>query len=154
MRIIICSIVLLTAYVTPAGAYEVIFHEGFEGDQFPSAGWTVYGWVEHSLGGYESEWCAELIDIFGYGSELKSVEIPIIGGELFEFRIYASAYASGMAWHYASIHFDEGSDSYFELPDISFGDGYPWTSYTIQEHIPEAANTVHFWFTCYVPEDE
>jgi hypothetical protein len=148
MRVIVLVVVILSVYTPPATAYEVIFHQVFEGEQFPPAGWEAYGDVVRFIGGYESEWCACLNSFYESQSSFISVEIPINPGELYEFRIHACAFAQHDGIHYAEIRFDNGYSASLGLPSYPSFEGYDWTLFSIQESTPSDASTVHFFFTC------
>jgi len=144
------TIVFITTLLFPlsVAAYEVIFHQGFEREQFPPEGWEASGDVVRFIGGYESEWCASLNSFYESQSSFISAEIPISPGELYEFRIHACAFAQHDGIHYAEIRFDNGYDVSLGLPSYPDFEGYDWTLFSIQEPAPCDASTVRFFFTC------
>ena len=143
MKTIIVLISLL--FSLPAAGYEVIFHQGFEGGQFPPEGWEAYGEVEHHSPGYDSEWCARLIGSVFYYTTLTSKEVGVNSGELYEFRIYSRTWGDG--WHTAVVYFDDTPSISFDLPYLVF-EGYYWTLFSIQGYAPDTADNAHFVFTC------
>ena len=147
MKTIIVLIALL--FSLPAAGYEVIFHQGFEGEQFPPDGWTYggAGSFERAFGGYESEGCGRIMSFMSEGYEVESCDIPITGGELYEFRIYSSASEERDGYHWAAVFFDEGT--YYSLGLPFFVPGwYDWTLFAIQEYAPLDAEYVYFVFSC------
>jgi hypothetical protein len=140
-------LLILLITTTFAAAYEVIFHEGFEGEQFPPAGWETYGWVEHYSPGYDSEWCAESIPTYpDKNCSVTSREVDIESGELYEFRFYSRTSSDGL--HRAAVHFDDSSSVFVDLPYIVIG-GYDWTQFSMQVYAPDTASNVHFNFRSY-----
>lgn len=153
MRLVVFSVVLLSASVFTAAPYEVIFHEGFEGDQFPPAGWTYGGTgsFERVQAGYESEWCGQMSTSMSEGMWVRSCEIPITGGELYDFRFFSATRVDRTGHHGASVFFDDDSYFPFGLSEIVPYPGYDWTSFAVQEYAPADAEYVYFRFWCSHP---
>ncbi|UCE26717.1 MAG: hypothetical protein JSW52_10275 [Candidatus Coatesbacteria bacterium] len=142
----VIAILLMTATLT--AGYEVIFHEGFEGEQFPPAGWIGSGFEKYSPG-YESEWCAYAYSFLSLHYWLQSCHIPIIGGELYEFRIVSECSNTGRGYHIAGIRFDDDTGYSLGLPHNP--ESYGWTMFAIQVYAPVDSETVIFHFACEAP---
>jgi hypothetical protein len=146
MKTIIVLISLLLSL--PAAGYEVIFHQGFEGEQFPPAGWEDDGFGKYTPG-YESEWCAYAYSFLSLYRWLQSCHIPIIGGELYEFRIVSKCVNTGRGFHTAGIRFDDDTGYSLGLPHNP--ESYYWTMFAIQVYAPVGSETVIFSFACEAP---
>jgi hypothetical protein len=142
MRVIVLFVVIMSGYIYPAAAYEYIFHEGFEGEQFPPEGWDEYG-VWRVEGGYQSDWCADISAHLHEKSWLISPDIPLNGGEIYTIRFH-SKLVSYYGWveTYAMFAFDDG------LPVIFYVQFYEdiWVNVEVNIQCPESANSGYFDF--------
>jgi hypothetical protein len=124
--------------LTPA--YEVIFHEGFEGEQFPPLGWE-YLTFERSTPGYHSGHCAyaEVVPGGNY-AYLQSPYIDLIPGDEYTFRVYARAELYYYGTHGVGFQFDDGSSVSLDHPFYSYG----WTKSEETVGVPETATSGYF----------
>lgn len=142
MRVTVLLIVMLFAYISPAAAYEVIFHQGFEGEQFPPEGWLgIY--VMQSDKGYGSNYSAMIYFNHDRGycwSRLKSPEIYLEGGELYTFRYYSKYLSFGSCIDsYAKVIFDT-EDAY---TFYNFMGDEDWTEIGLNLNAPTGASKAY-----------
>ena len=135
---------LLLTYLFPAAAYEVIFHQGFEGDQFPPAGWSESN-IMHYEGGYQSDWSLLFYRTMEKSHEwyfLSSPKVPISDASLYTFRYYSREETGPLRESYARVVFDVGDPVNL---DPHFG-GSDWGKVEATKHPPLSATEAYFSF--------
>ncbi len=155
--VIITILSCLSAQTVPS--YEVIFHEGFEGDHFPPPGWE-YLTFEPFSPGYRSESCAyaEVVP-GGNNAYLWSSDIALMPGDKYTFRVYARAELYYYGSHGVGFRFDDGSGVSLDHPFYSYG----WTKCEETVEVPETVTSGYFraygepyswddWFVWYLDD--
>jgi hypothetical protein len=145
-------ILLSLVFPPPVTAFEVIFHQGFEGDQFPPPGWEGLS-VYQDDDGYNSYHSAVIYRPMDRGHEgysLESPKINILGVHYYTFRYYAKNLICGpLDEAYARLIFDVGDPFDFYS---CFG-GVDWEEEEATLSPPENATTVYFRFY-FSPNDQ
>jgi len=160
MRIIVFPIVVLTAYIAPAAAYEVIFHQGFEGEQFPPEGWDIYDfWLLYP--GHDSNTCVwTYIESREDHRYINSPPIELESGNIYTVRFYYKYEFSGWIDIRAWFSLDDDTGSYF---DVFFHEMLYWEKAELTIDVPDTANSGQFgiygyphefgaWFELYLDD--
>jgi hypothetical protein len=123
----------------PANGYEVIFHEGFEDDQFPPEGWSLYG--TRFCPGHDSYWCA-LCTVWGseYSIWVESPEVVLESGEVYTVRFYEECVYYGWVTAWDRFYFDDGTYVEFGSRCVPA----PWFKKEINVEVPATAESGSF----------
>jgi hypothetical protein len=128
--------------VSYSAGIDVVFYEGFEGEEFPPPGWVIYN-GEHANEGYESDRSAVLLGDYDHPSNLTSPYINVFGNSLYRFKFYSKMVDA--FWEYttpAILEFDR-SDPY---PIFIPFDGNEWYDIVFVLITPPCSSQVRFVF--------
>ncbi len=158
MKTIIVLISLL--FSLPAAGYEVIFHQGFEGEQFPPEGWDVYNfWLLNP--GHDSNSCVwAYITSREDHCHINSPAIELESGDVYTVRFYYQFEFSGWIDIWASFTLDDENVNYF---DVFFNQTSYWEKAELTIEVPDTANSGRFhiygyphefdaWFKLYLDD--
>jgi hypothetical protein len=148
MRVLILLVVISLVYVSPAAAYEVIFHQGFEGEQFPPEGWDLRGF-QHVSPGHDSDWCVYgTVFSMEYSIHAESPDVYLESGDIYTLRFYEECWTYGSVTIRERFYFDDGT--YVEFGPKSLRS--PWSKTELNIEIPLTTNYGYF-LICGWPDD-
>ncbi len=130
----------LTFAAPQVSGFEVLFHEGFEGFEFPPEEWVAHFFV-HSSPGHNSNWCAEAKDpTYSYSAKIYSPDIALDSGKVHILRFYSKYSGDVTLVTDAKFCLDDSSIIVFDIPEHN----HDWTKIEIEVRIPGTATYGYF----------